>query len=536
MSPLAGGFDVLTVDSARPLDAVIEAKRLRAEGRRFVARIEPPRIRSGFGARLLETSSQYRERVAALDALAHDDLVIDGKPQHETVRLDAVFTAAARDVLALSDGIVVSSWTRHHYLEQILRVTVEPHFVPPSVEPPIPPFERAERPDAAVVWAPADPARDLAVLSAALEELHKPVFVVCAGGEIGGLRAQFVPYERAADVLPRATVVIDNARHQPGSVLEFVRRGVPVAASWLCGAIEFLDGVQLFIPWDRADVLRAVQAALGGERPVLRAMNAASARTLAVTSENVFDAFTEAVGLRTAGETFDLALHIPDRRVAVAVAVAAEAVREAADRVARNAALDAIARNEYATRGHEMKTLLPVDLPRLHALRDLMGLAESVVVRSWTELARITAQFAIPPRHVKLLPSSDDAVPALERATCDGSIVVWAPRTPLVQLAIVTTALEALQRPVTVVCRDGTVLPASAGPRLAKAGAIVDADFDDPGAARALGRLGIPLCVATTSGAREYLTGAQPYRPWHRRSIAAAVEAALDGTAPKERR
>lgn len=526
---------IVWVDPQRPLDALIEARRLHSEGQAFVAHVSPGRIRSGFGAHLLDILTEYDERVAAFEALARDRLSIGGKPQHEVVRLDRQFVETAREVIALADGIVVSSWTRHHYLEDILRVTVNPHFVRAVADPPIPQFSRVERPDAVVVWAPGTPARDLSVVAIALEELHMPAFLVCEDGSLEGLRVQRIPYERASEVLSRAAVVIDNARDNPATVVEFARRGVPVAASWLCGAIEYLDNVDLFIPWDRTDILRAVQSALAGEAPRPRKEPEGSRPILTVTPQNVFEVFAEAVALRSGGEPFDLAVRIPDRRTAVAVAVAAEGVRSAADANERRAVLDGIGRNEYEVGGRKMDELIPVDLPILRAMRDLVGLSESVVVRSWTELARITAQFATPPRRVKRIPSSDTAVPAVERGQDDGSVVVWAPRTPAAQLAIVTAAVEDAGRRAKLVCADGGIHPCDAGSMLATASVVFDADNDDPAPARALARIGVPLCVATTSGAREYVSGVHPYRPWHRRSIVAAIEAAFEGPPPELR-
>jgi len=530
----------LEIDPNRPLDALVEAKRLLQSGTRFVAKLEPIRARSPFavatGGKLLEQFNDIDERVGALDALAREELVIDGKSQRDLSKVDPRLIQTTREILALSDGVVVRSWIEHYRLEQALSVTVEPFFVEPSTDCPIPSFTRAERPDAVVVWAPLAPARELALIAFALEELHLAVYVVCSGGDAPAMRAGFVPYERAEAVLPLARVIVDASRSQPGNALEFARRGFPLAVSWSTGAFELLDGVSSFIPWDRADILRAVQRALGSHSPSFRPDRAVSTRrVLTATPENIFEMFAQAVRLREEGIEFDLALRFPERRTGVAIAVAGEVCVEVRDRSRRRNALDAIGRNDYTIRGEKIETLLAVGLPVLQAMRDLMGLADRLIVRSWTEWERITYQFATLPQRVEVVPSYDDTVPAIERKDPNGSVVVWAPRTPLVKLAIVTEALDELGREAVIVCHGSPLSPTEVREALSRASVVVDADNDDPGPARALASLGIPLCVTTTSGAREYVTGVHPYRPWHRRSMIDAVRASIESAPPRHR-
>jgi len=499
MKTSAPPIDVVVIDRLHAIDALVKAKQLQASGTRFLARVETGLIRSGFAADLFERVSDPDERLALVDAMGRERLIVDGKPQSEVVKIDPAFVQAAREVLAIADGVIVRGWSELYYFETLLRVTVEPVFVDPSIDKAIPDFTRADDPDAVVVWAPVVPARELAVVALALEELHRPVFIISAEGELPNLGATFLPYERSAEILPRAAVVVavGEPRHQPGNALAFARLGVPVAASWWSGAAEALDGISLFIPWDRGDVLRAVQRALGNPPAMLRRplSTAEPRRTLLATAKTVVAVFAEAVRLREAGETFDLALHVPDLRT----------IAE------------------------------PIEEPALYAMRDLIGLAERIVVRSWLELARIASQFGQPVLRSVLVPSFDDTVPAVQREPPDGSIVIWAPRMARSELSVILSALEEPERSVVVVCSDGPLSPAEAGPSLARACVIVDADCDDPGPARALARVQAPLCVTTASGAREFLRRVHPYRPWHKKSVSDAVHSAFNSPPPEPR-
>lgn len=265
--------------------------------------------------------------------------------------------------------------------------------------------------------------------------------------------------------------------------------------------------------------------------------------TLAVEPEGAVGAYEEAVRLRAGGGSFDLALLWPDRRAHVAIAVAAQSMVDFPDYDKRRFALEAIAREQGQIKNQSIKSLLAVDIATMTAMRDLILLADRLLIRSWNELRRIIFEMGLAIPNVSVVELTDTSVPALEREEPDGSVVVWAPFTPVPKLSIIAMALLELHRSVAYVCGEGAIpgigverigLPDAAS-ALARAGAVVVADNDDPAPARALARLGIPLCVSTTSGAREYLAGARAFSPWDRSSILASVLETLGSPAPEER-
>jgi hypothetical protein len=265
---------------------------------------------------------------------------------------------------------------------------------------------------------------------------------------------------------------------------------------------------------------------------------------LAVEAEGAIDAYQTAVLLRAEGEAFDLALLWPDRRAHVAIAVAAQSLVEFPDYDKRRYALEAIARNEGSVKGQPIESLLAVDVGTMTAMRDLIMLSNRLLVRSWSEWRRISFEMGLAIPSVEVVELRDASVPAVERKEPDGSVLIWAPFTPLPKLSIVVMALLELHRPVAYVCGEGSIpgvdvkriaLP-DAKQALAAASAVVVADNDDPAPARALARYGIPVCASTTSGAREFLAGAHAFRPWHRKSILSAVLEALGSAAPEERK
>lgn len=265
--------------------------------------------------------------------------------------------------------------------------------------------------------------------------------------------------------------------------------------------------------------------------------------TLVVEPEGAREALEEAVRRRYEGEHLDVLLFLPDRRAAVARVVATDVTAVHSDYDDRRFSLEAVARNKYPVKGQPMERLLPVDRVTLSAMRDLIKLSDRLLVRSQTEWRRVVFQLGLAVSNVELVETEDRTVPLVERAEADGSVVVWAPFVPLEKLTIVATALRELHRRVIFVCEGGSipgweaeiVALRDAASVLARASAVVAADDDDPAPARALARIGIALCVSTTSGAREFLTGVQVFRPWSRRSVLGAVYEALGAAPPRER-
>jgi hypothetical protein len=74
--------------------------------------------------------------------------------------------------------------------------------------------------------------------------------------------------------------------------------------------------------------------------------------------------------------------------------------------------------------------------------------------------------------------------------------------------------------------RGAFLEPARAMEALASAACVIDAAIGDPAGAIALAGLGVPLIVASTSGASEFLDGVLEYTPWDWRTVFAAAAAA----------
>lgn len=206
---MSSELSTLEVNVARPLEALFEAVRRRSEGRRFVVRADINHPRPAFAlrqaARIIETIEDLDERIAAFDALAHEQLTVDGVSQRQVSQLDRRVAQTVREIVMLSDGVAVRSSYEHFRIELTFGFTVEPYYVGGDPDRPVPDVPRGKERDAIVIWAPTTPPADLILVAFALEELHHEVYVVCAKGKKPALRAEFVEYEDAADVLARAS-------------------------------------------------------------------------------------------------------------------------------------------------------------------------------------------------------------------------------------------------------------------------------------------------------------------------------------------
>jgi GT2 family glycosyltransferase len=171
-------------------------------------------------------------------------------------------------------------------------------------------------------------------------------------------------------------------------------------------------------------------------------------------------------------------------------------------------------------------------------LVEVVRLADSVIVRSWAEHARLVAAIGSIRRDVDVVVNEDRSVRAFAATPTD--VVVYAPQARSDELAPFVTALADLALPVTIVARDRPTIagpirfepPERAAEVLGRARVIVDATSNDPGTSLALARLGRPLAVSSASGAAELLRGARSYDIWDRRSILTAAVNGLGANAP----
>jgi len=255
-----------------------------------------------------------------------------------------------------------------------------------------------------------------------------------------------------------------------------------------------------------------------------------SLRILACDVSSATEVLAKALALRRDGVHFALDLNFEDPRE--------RAVRErSAELCATYATWDEVRLmlDDYtATIAEQHPTVSATDRV---AIFEAMRLADSIVVRSWAEHARLCAAIGDLPRMVDVVMGNKPVLSRMAGRQTD--VVVYAPQFRADELAPFITALGDFQLPVTIVASDAPTiacgirfeLPHRANAALARARVIVDASGNDPGVAPALASMGRPLAVSTTGGAAELMRGAMTFKVWNRRSILAAVANAL-GAAP----
>jgi glycosyltransferase involved in cell wall biosynthesis len=191
-------------------------------------------------------------------------------------------------------------------------------------------------------------------------------------------------------------------------------------------------------------------------------------------------------------------------------------------------------------RGHFELEPIPA-LPRSmdererRVLRDFVITGDALLVRSHREADRIAKLLARRRPFVAVAPGRDDTVPrTLGARTTRSAIVVWAPDLDASSLGVIAMALDDFKTEVVYICASGSlprargtfVRPSQGAAALSRARCVIDASTSDPGSAIALADLDVPLVVATTSGAGEFLDGGLEYDPWNWRTVYAAVAAA----------
>ena len=242
---------------------------------------------------------------------------------------------------------------------------------------------------------------------------------------------------------------------------------------------------------------------------------------------------SSALALRRGESHFVLSMHVDDVRVRSIAAKSRElcAIYSTWDEVRLR--LDA-----YAETILDERHALPnSDRERL---AETIRLADSVLVRSRREHARLVDAVGPFPRAVDIVINEDPAVPtSVGDARAD--IVVYAPLQHADELAPFVTALNDLEIPVTIVaCNRPTLTssirfepPERAAAALGRARIIVDATDNDPGVALRLAKLGRPLVVSAVGGATEVMCGVGSYDIWDRRSIRFATVQGLNAGSPE---
>ncbi len=249
-------------------------------------------------------------------------------------------------------------------------------------------------------------------------------------------------------------------------------------------------------------------------------------------------AYAEAVARRMAGEPFYVATTIGQARTDLALLVAGAIVEHSYD--ARRELLDQLTAGTLLVNGAPVANAVVHTPETLAILRDLHLLGDAVLSRSPAEYRYQAALLGRRRAHVAHYPAPGTGVPKA-RGNPRGSLVIWAPHAPWQQCTAFATAVEEMRRPVCIVAATVPsgptaaryVTPEGAADALADAAAIVDATPYDPAVAIALANTGVPLAVAATSGACDYVAGVLAYDLHDWRSIARAAYDALGASPPR---
>lgn len=259
----------------------------------------------------------------------------------------------------------------------------------------------------------------------------------------------------------------------------------------------------------RADVVVAAPAALGTAIP-------------------------EMIERRRNGGRVDLALEIEEPRIALLRTIAAQFLDAPSpdDRAAR---FDMLTNGQLALNDQPQAVVEDgwYGSAAVVAFQHACAIADRVVVRSVVERERCRKLFGERPARVAMGVPEDDRVPAPPAgAVVRGEhVALWAADVAPALVAVADAMLWDLRAPVRVV--DHTT--SEAAQVLASARVIVALDPDDPAAAIALARYGVPLCATWTSGAAEYVDGLESYEPWNRIAFVESVLRAFGAEAPRVR-
>lgn len=228
------------------------------------------------GGQILRASPDFDNRRNAFELLARGPVAVNG------ALAEAVLKTLA-DCAALCERYRVHSWREYRRVTSMLGMSRPPRLLP-AVDEEIPGVRPAPDADAVVVWAPGALPEELGAILLALEELHRPAYVVAKPGPVYGLKTIVVARENAARALTRAAVVIDANPDVP-CALSFAKRGFRTVTAAPGGAAEFAPSMPAYDPWSRRSVFGAVVAALGAPPAAVHPPPPASPAPRATVSE-----------------------------------------------------------------------------------------------------------------------------------------------------------------------------------------------------------------------------------------------------------
>jgi hypothetical protein len=507
------GHDVsaLVADDETIPAAFVRAVEMRVAGRPFLAIPLLDDLRTAFvrsrALDVLRSGDLDAQRAAlerlALQSRAPEFIAATPQLQRHPGRLRALY-----DFVLAADGVAVRSIADYARLRDLVpgaglqRVSIVTGAAALRLDPVGDRFDR----DLVLVWAPHLTAPLLGLETFALAVCGHRAAIVCRGGRLDGTPIDFATVERAAPLLARAKVVIIADPHDPAPAVAFAAAGYAVVAAATSGAIEQLRGVVEYDPASIVSLSDAIGAAWNAPATVCRAdaPPPPDARRFVVPEDG------RCVAARQLAAT------------AWAIEPSYDLRRDAFDRIANGCG--------------RLASLGAVDG---ETVARPLGESGVLQLNSWHEAARARAQLGLKSQHITVEPERDHTVPAaLDARSARDAVVVWAPTATAEDLVVFAMALHYEKRRVFVVAAGGafagsaaTVVSRDAAAAvLARAAVCIDANTRTPGSARALARLGIPLAVASTSGADALLDNVAVYDPWDHGSIFAA--AAIAKTAP----
>lgn len=253
-------------------------------------------------------------------------------------------------------------------------------------------------------------------------------------------------------------------------------------------------------------------------------------RAVVTTPELAAHALAAATARRESGETFYACVLLEDAATVLPLHYAPQLLSQRADLDEQRSALDALASGQVQMNGRALSTLAIYDDATIKTLRDFVLLSDGVLARSHADRLRLERVLGRRRPWSAVFASPDPRVPRVRAAGTN--LVLWAPDMRPEWLTLAAFALSDIRQEVLAVCS----IPANvthgvmrcvgldeAPAVLQNAGGVIDCSIDAPESAIALAALGVPLAVASSSGAIEWLDGVLTYDPVDWRSMLSAA-------------
>ncbi|GAC1547419.1 MAG: hypothetical protein NVS2B17_31620 [Candidatus Velthaea sp.] len=224
-------------------------------------------LRAIYGS-LRASNPTHDALLTALDNLAAQRFVLDGRAQNDVENGLLGTGAGLRDLATIADRILFRSWRERSLTESAFGYAPRRCDVQRPVNVLVPlPAAAGEIPSPVIaLWAVGVPDADVLAFFAATLDLRTPIATI-AERPISGV--EVVAPAQSGTVLARARMIV-SLDEDPGTVEGLARFGRGLCAPLASGADEFLANVETFSIWDRLGTLDAVLRAQG-TTPMLRA-------------------------------------------------------------------------------------------------------------------------------------------------------------------------------------------------------------------------------------------------------------------------